>query len=96
MKKLVLKCHFFANPLLWASGDNLGLKHPSNSCKQDDFAAGVQKKPKRCRALKLAKGPLMFRSAGKLNTKVHKIFLQNGFLIVCEKSPIANNLEYFS
>ena len=39
-----------------ASGDNLGLKHPAN-CKQVVFAAVVQKKPKRCRALKAAKRP---------------------------------------
>ena len=48
---------FFGNALFWASGDNLGLKCPANFCKGVAFTAGVQKKPKRCRALKLAKGP---------------------------------------
>ena len=38
--------HFFVNALFWAPGDNLGLKHPTNSCKQAAFVAGVQKKPK--------------------------------------------------
>ena len=48
---------FFANALFRASGDNLGLKHPVNPCKQVVFVTGVQKKPKHCRALKVAKGP---------------------------------------
>ena len=46
---------FFTNVLFWVSGYNLGLKHPANSCKQVAFAAGVQKEPKCCRALKVAK-----------------------------------------
>ena len=37
--------------------DNLGLKCPADFCKQVVFAAGVQKKPKRCRAIKVARGP---------------------------------------
>ena len=45
------------NALFWASGDNLALKRPANSCKQVAFAAGVQKKPKRCRVLKVANRP---------------------------------------
>ena len=48
---------FFANALFWASGHDLGLKQPENSCKQIAFAAGVQKEPKYCRAFKVAKGP---------------------------------------
>ena len=48
---------FFANALFWASGDNLGLERPANSCKQVAYVAGVQGKPKHCRALKVAKGP---------------------------------------
>ena len=35
----------------WASSDNLELKRRANPCKQAAFAAGVQGKPKRCRAL---------------------------------------------
>ena len=46
-----------ANALFLASGDNLGLKNPANFCKQVAFAAGVQKKPKDCLSLKVAKGP---------------------------------------
>ena len=42
---------FFANALFWAWGDNLGLKHPINSCKWVAFPAGVQGKPKCSRAL---------------------------------------------
>ena len=42
--------------LFWASGDNLGLKCPANSCKQVAYVAGVQENPKSCRALKVAKG----------------------------------------
>ena len=46
----------FANALFWALGDNLGLKHPVNSCNRVAFAAKVQKKKlKCCRALKVAK-----------------------------------------
>ena len=45
----------FENALFWASGDNLGLKCPANSCKRVVFEAEVQGKPKRCRALKVAK-----------------------------------------
>ena len=48
---------FFANALFRVLGDNLGLKHPGNSCKGVAFAAGVQKKPKCCKELKVAKGP---------------------------------------
>ena len=40
---------FFANALFSASGDNLGLKRTSNSCKQVASAAEFQKKPKCCR-----------------------------------------------
>ena len=40
---------FFVNAQFWASGDNLDLKYPTNSCKQAAFATGVQKKPKHCR-----------------------------------------------
>ena len=46
----------FANALFWASGDNVGLNSPTNSCNRVALAAGVQKKPKRCRALKVTKG----------------------------------------
>ena len=42
---------FFANALFWASGHNLGLKHPANSCKGVAFAAGAQGKPMHCRAM---------------------------------------------
>ena len=42
---------FFAYAQFWASGDNLCLKRPANSYKR--VAAGVQKKPKHCRALKV-------------------------------------------
>ena len=48
---------FFANVLFWASGNNLNLKHPNNSCKNVAFAAGVQWKPKLCRALKVVRRP---------------------------------------
>ena len=51
-----MQLSFFANGLLWASAVNLGLKRPASSCKQVVFAAGVQKKPKRLRVLKVAKG----------------------------------------
>ena len=34
-----------------------GLKCPANSCKWVAFAVGVQKKPKHCKALKVARGP---------------------------------------
>ena len=53
---LELECNFcfFVNPLFWVSGDK---KRPANSCKWVAFAAGVQEKPKCCRALKAAKGP---------------------------------------
>ena len=54
-----MQLQFFVNALFWASGDNLDLKCPANSCKQVAFAAGVQGKPKRSRALKAAKGPLI-------------------------------------
>ena len=40
---------FFANALFSASGDNLGLKRTSNSCKQVASAAEAHKKPKCCR-----------------------------------------------
>ena len=49
---------FFAKDLFWTSGDNLGLKYPAKSCKRVAFAAGIQKKLKRCRALKVAKRTL--------------------------------------
>ena len=48
---------FFANALICVSGENLGLKYPANPCKQVAFAAGVQGRPKRCRVVKIAKGP---------------------------------------
>ena len=48
---------FFADTLFFMSGDNLGQKHPANSCKQMAFADGVQGKPKHCQVLKAAKGP---------------------------------------
>ena len=48
---------FYANALFWASSDNLGLKHPANSCNRVSYAAGVQAKPKCCRALEVAKWP---------------------------------------
>ena len=48
---------FFTNVLFRALGDNLGLKRPASSCKVVAFAAGVQKKPKCCRGLKVVKGP---------------------------------------
>ena len=48
---------FFVNARCWALGDNLGLKCSANSCKRAAFAAGVQKKPNHCRALKAAKEP---------------------------------------
>ena len=58
---LGFKCNFcfffFANALFWASGNNLGLKHPANSCNRFSYAAGVQVKPKCCRALEVAKWP---------------------------------------
>ena len=41
----------FINALLWVSDVNLGLKCQANFYKRAAFAAGVQKKPKRCRAL---------------------------------------------
>ena len=46
---------FFANILFWVSGDNVVLKHPVNSYKLVVFAAEVQKNPKHCKALKVAK-----------------------------------------
>ena len=49
---------FFANALFWASGDNLGLKFPANSCKRVAFTAGVQKKLKRSRTLKSSRRTL--------------------------------------
>ena len=36
---------FLQIPFFWASGGNLGLKGPANSCKQVGFAAGVQGNP---------------------------------------------------
>ena len=51
------ECNFrFLQITYWAPGDNLGLKRPANSCKLVVFLAGVQGKPKRCRALKVVKG----------------------------------------
>ena len=47
---------FFTNNLFWAPGENLGPKRPANSCKLVAFLAGVQGKPKRCKALKVVKG----------------------------------------
>ena len=52
------KTSFFANALFWASGDNLGLKFPANSCKRVAFTAGVQKKLKRSRTLKSSRRTL--------------------------------------
>ena len=43
--------------LFWASGDNLDLERPGNSCKQVDYVTGIQGKPRCCRALTAAKGP---------------------------------------
>ena len=58
---LGFECNLFcANALIWASGDNLGPKHPANSCKWVAFAAAVQGKSKHCRALEVARGPDMF------------------------------------
>ena len=48
---------FFANGLFWASRDNLNLKRVANHCKQVVFAAGARGKTKRCRAVKVVKGP---------------------------------------
>ena len=49
---------FFANALFWVSGDNLAWRCSANSCNQFAFAAGVQGKPRCCRALKVAKETL--------------------------------------
>ena len=48
---------FFANGLFWASRDNLSLKRLANHRSQVVFAAGARGKPKRCRAVKVVKGP---------------------------------------
>ena len=45
------------NALFWATGGNLGKKRPASFCKRVALAAGVQKKAKRFRALKVVKGP---------------------------------------
>ena len=65
---------FFANALFWASGDSLGLKHVASPCKQISFAAEVQKKPKRCTALKVAKGPYILI---QIISQFEMFFLQN-------------------
>ena len=57
VSRIWMQFPFFANTLFWASDDNLWLKHPANCCNRVAFAAGVQKKPKRCKALKVAKRP---------------------------------------
>ena len=55
---LGFECNFlFCQWPTLGAGYNLGLKHPVNSCKQVAFVAGVQKKPKCCTGLKVAKGP---------------------------------------
>ena len=53
---------FFANALIWVPGDNVGLKHPANSCKQVAIADEVQKKSMHCRALKVIKAPFVERN----------------------------------
>ena len=46
-----------ANALFWASGENLDLMHPANSCNPVACAAGAQKQ-KHCKAIKVAKWTL--------------------------------------
>ena len=64
---------FYANILFWALRKNLGLKYPSNFCKQISFAAGVHGKPKRCRALKVTKALKLIQ----INTQSEILFLWN-------------------
>ena len=52
-----MQLRVYANTLFWVSGDNLGLKRPAKSYQRVAFAAEIQKKPKRCIALKVVKGP---------------------------------------
>ena len=57
VSRIWMSLPFCANALFWALGHNLGLKRPAKSCKQIAFGAGVQKKPRLCRALKGFKRP---------------------------------------
>ena len=53
VSRIWIQLLFFENALFYVSGDNLDLKRPANSwasSKLVAFVAGVQKKPKRCRA----------------------------------------------
>ena len=60
VSRIWMQLPFFANALFLTSGDSLGLKHVASPCKRIAFAAEVQKKPKRCRAFKVAKGPYIW------------------------------------
>ena len=61
VSRLWMQFPFFANALFWASGHNLGLKHPANSCKGVAFAAGTQWKPMHCRVMIWAENLTFFK-----------------------------------
>ena len=57
-KYLGFECNFrFLQIPYFGRQVTMWLKHPASSCNRVAFAAGVQKKPKRCKALKVAKRP---------------------------------------
>ena len=87
----------FANALFWASGDNLGLTCPANSCKQVASAAGDQGKPKHCRALKAAKGPLLWF---KLSLSLRRLSFRVSIKHICHVDNTSQStivmVTYFS